>query len=165
MKHAIRNPDGHKVRQWLDQISDDLKKAAKLVKAGQLIAVQDTETTHNMVPVFSAFVGIDNLGHATCKPPSTGCRYKMRVIGGSETDAQARVAFRRSWRNGFEPMYKNETITSDMLKGIYVLVAGAACVAYSLAGKRNGLSAKVGMHYTDQMDTYITAEIPVIILE
>jgi site-specific DNA-cytosine methylase len=87
----------------------------------------------------------------------------MRVIGGSEVDAQARAAFRR--RNGFEPMYENKTVTSDMLKGIYILVAGAPCGAYSLVGNRNGLSAKVGMHYIDQMDTYITAEIPVIILE
>ena len=163
LKHAIRNPDGHKVRQWLDQIPDDLKEAAKLVKTGQITAVQDTEATHNMVPVFSAFSGVDNLGHATCKPPDTGCRYKMRVIGGSEVDAHARAAFRR--RNGFEPMYENETVTSDMLKGIYVLVAGAPCVAHSLAGKREGQSAKVGMHYIDQMDTYIAAGIPVIILE
>jgi hypothetical protein len=57
LKHAIRNPDGHKVRQWLDQIPDDLKEAAKLVKTGQITAVQDTKTTHNMVPVFSAFAG------------------------------------------------------------------------------------------------------------
>ena len=91
MKHAIRNPDGHKVRQWSDQIPDDLKEAAKLTKTGQLTAVQDTETTHNMVPVFSAFAGVDNLGHATCKPPNSGCRYKMRVIGGSEVDALQQV--------------------------------------------------------------------------
>ena len=48
----------------------DIQVGRKLTKVwdtsterSQLTAVQDTETTHNMVPVFSAFAGVDNLGH------------------------------------------------------------------------------------------------------
>ena len=116
-----------------------------------------------MVPVFASFAGVDNLGTAACKPSRTDCRYKMRVVGGSEVDAQARAAFRK--RNGFEPMYENENITSRMLEGIYILVSGAPCVAYSMCGARRGASASVGMHYINQIDTYTDANIPVIILE
>ena len=162
LKHSLRNPDGTKVRQWLEELPEQLKTAAKLVKVGQVTVLQEVAVKER-VPVFSAFAGVDNLGHAVCKPPKQGCKYVMKVIGGSEIDAQARAAFRR--RNGFEPMYENETVTIEMLKGIYVLVAGAPCVAYSICGERRGLSAKVGLHYTDQIDTYTGARIPVVILE
>jgi site-specific DNA-cytosine methylase len=130
---------------------------------GRVTTVKEALQALNQVPVFAAFAGVDNLGHAVCKPYGLKCKYQMRVVGGSEIDSQARSAFRR--RNGFEPFYENETVTSDMLKGIYVLVSGAPCIAYSLCGMRRGLSASVGTHYTAQIDAYTEAQIPVVILE
>ena len=144
LRHSLRNPDGTTVRQWLEQLPEDLKKAAMLTSGGRVIHVQEDQ---EVAPVFASFAGVDNLGTAACRPGRADCRYKMRVVGGSEVDAQARATFRK--RNGFEPMYENENITSNMLEGIYVLVSGAPCVAYSMCGARRGASAKVGMHYID----------------
>ena len=162
LKFNLRNSEGRAVRKWLEQLPAELKKDAKMTSVGRVTNVQQgTEKTR--VPVFSAFAGLDNLGHAACKCNDRNSKHEMRVVGGSEIDAQARAAFRR--RNGFEPMYENENVTADMLKGIYVLTAGAPCVAYSTCGNRRGLSAKVGTHYVNQIEAYTQAQIPVIILE
>ena len=161
LQHSLRNPDGTKVRQWLEQLPAELKKAAKLASAKRITNISQQKPC--VVPVFASFAGVDNLGNAVCQSNRQHNKYKMRVVGGSEVDAHARAAFRR--RNGFEPMYENEKVTSVMLEGIYVIVSGAPCVAYSMCGSRRGLSAKLGRYYVNQIDAYTQAEIPVIILE
>jgi site-specific DNA-cytosine methylase len=121
----------------------------------RLNKITEQRTNEATIPVFASFAGVDNLGHAVSNAGTTPGKRKVLVVGGSEIDIRARATFRT--RNGFEAMYEHATVTSIMLRGLYIVVSGAPCVAYSRAGARRGRSSKLGMIYIDQIDVYIEA--------
>ena len=163
LKNSIRNTEGINVRKWLQQLPKQLKDAAKITTGNSAINHIVQQEAKTLVPVFASFAGVDNLGQAVCHKTCLKSKFEFQVVGGSETDPDARAAFRR--RNRFESFYENKSVTDRMLRGIYVLVSGAPCVAYSIAGAQRGRSSKIGMHYIEQVDAYVSSKIPVVILE
>jgi site-specific DNA-cytosine methylase len=175
LRNSLRSPMSHDVRKWLQQLPQQLKDTIGIKKCNdsdsigtkqvnaRLNKITEQRADEITIPVFASFAGVDNLGHAVSNAGTKSGKRKILVIGGSELDIRARAAFRA--RNGFEAMYEHSTVTSEMFGGIYIVVSGAPCVAYSRAGARRGRSSKLGMMYIDQIDVYIEAGVPVIILE
>ena len=177
LHNSLRNPGSLDVRKWLQQLPQQLKEMAKIKGqntryeketnnqtpevSGKLTSVSESCTNPSAVPVFASFAGVDNLGHAVCNL-GTEDSYRVVVVGGSEIDLRARNAFRM--RNGFEAMYEHQSIKASMLRGVYMVVSGAPCVAYSLAGARKGRSSKLGLMYIGQIDAYVDAKVLVVIL-
>ena len=116
------------------------------------------DKTGTMIPFFSAFAGLNNLGCGLARGIP-----QMISVGGSEVDAIAQEAYRR--RHGYKPFTDQTRVAPHSLKGVYVLGSGAPCVAYSPAGAQKGTMDPRGLHYVDQVDTYIEAKIPILVLE
>ena len=110
------------------------------------------------VPFFSAFAGLNNLGCGIAKGIP-----QLAAVGGSENNVVAQEAFRL--RHGYRPFPDQTRVAPHSLKGIYVVGAGAPCVAYSPAGSQNGITDPRGLHYVDQVNTYIAAQVPILVLE
>ena len=137
------NYDTREIRQEVKKIIDNSSNSS------------DFETP---VPFFSAFAGLDNLGCGIVKGIP-----QLITVGGSENNVVAQEAFRL--RHGYRPFPDQTRVAPHSLQGIYVVGSGAPCVAYSPAGSQNGTGDPRGLHYVDQVNTYIAAQVPILVLE
>jgi site-specific DNA-cytosine methylase/exonuclease III len=162
---CMRNAQNSALAQWIREVETTRQTAHQQVKAGKQSAKDKVpkvcvmaQSPDGMVPVYSAFAGADAFGSgvvATCPG--------AQIVGGSEMDVVAREAFQRKHR--FQPFTDQMTVPAHMLQGVYAVVSGAPCVAFSPAGYQLGATDNRGRLYEEQMAAYIEVRVPVIMLE
>ncbi len=119
---------------------------------------EEEEEPKEQAPIFAAFAGMDLFGRGIKKGFSAG-----KCVGGSEINNTARLLFKR--HHGFEPFRDQQLVPKDAYNKIFMVTTGAPCIAFSKAGSQKGQTDERGLHYVDQADTYIEAQVPIILFE
>ena len=155
----MRNIKSSAFSDWMQRIESTRKQThSKATEKGVSRITLLHSTTSMRIPTYSAYAGLDNLGHGA----QQGCP-ELQSIGGSENDPSAREAFRR--RHAYSAFSNQKKVPTHMLEGVYVVFAGAPCIAYSQAGNQRGATDPRGNDYETQIQRYTDAQVPIIVLE